>query len=99
MEPLGQDLDVPGHHLPQLGLDLGGQPLLHHGDLQGVELGRGAQAGGAGLGAGRHGFTCWVVSVTGGHLYTLMLLGHCLARGHGSPQARQVLTSLRARRC
>ena len=38
MEPFRQDLDMAGDHLPQLGLDLLGEPLLDHGDLQCVQL-------------------------------------------------------------
>ena len=39
MEPFGQDLDVAGDDFPQLGLDLLGEPLLDHRDLEGVQLG------------------------------------------------------------
>ena len=49
MEPFGQDLDVARHDFPQLGLDLLGEPLLNHGDLERVELRGRPQSVGAGF--------------------------------------------------
>ena len=54
MEPFRQDLDVAGHDLPQLGLDLLGEPLLNHGDLERVQLRGRPQSVGAGFGFGCH---------------------------------------------
>ena len=58
VKPFCQDLDVPRHHLPHLGLHLLGEPLVDDGDLERVELGRGAQAVGVRLRFRSHCYSC-----------------------------------------